>query len=674
MSRFNNSNEYENTVDIDANEEAKDVYEVPRREILKNTSSKQSFHKSQSMNSVTFSDIEFGDVELVDTDYTDPSASDSSDNSIEYGYDFNYQVKQPLCQKIFDRFCVILAQSLQIMYLIWRWHRFCTTDSTWALSSIFIVMETLIVFFGSLITYFIVWNQSVRPKLRLEYMKLNMEKLPTIDIMIPCYNEPVDIVRKTIIAALNLDYPAHLITVCVCDDGNSPDMRSLITQIRADLGKSEANLKYVARKKTPGVPHHAKAGNVNNALFNEGLNGEFIVIFDCDMVCKPWMLQAILPHFYLKDPVSETFEIDEQIAMIQTPQSFINIPLNDLLGQQYRYFYGPVLRGWDSSSSTPCCGTNVVFSRKALTSIGGFTYGSITEDFLTSMTLHNAKYKTKYVHEYLASGLAPDTLHDFYKQRMRWAAGGLQIFKTNNAIGKSGLNFVQKYLYFWSGMSTCLSVAMIWLIICPIIYIYGRGHINLATFDTYEYLYMFGPYMFMQVVCMKISYRGLPHMYLTRSFQESVFMLFCYARCVFTVLGGIEIGFRVTSKDGSSAFKKSFNWVIPFLIYYALAAVAVALALLDISMVIYNEEDGLLIENGVDPKPILANCVSIFWISLICWQMTCPLRFLYDSVYPKKDIVYQKMDTEAENSMIFSRSTLLLHEHTRERKDNLNTE
>ena len=70
----------------------------------------------------------------------------------------------------------------------------------------------------------------------------------------------------------------------------------------------------------------------------------------------------------------------------------------------------------------------------------------------------------------------------------------------------------------------------------------------------------------------------------------------------------------------------------------------------------------------------VANCVSIFWISLICWQMTCPLRFLYDSVYPKKDIVYQKMDTEAENSMIFSRSTLLLHEHTRERKDNLNTE
>ena len=56
--------------------------------------------------------------------------------------------------------------------------------------------------------------------------------------------------------------------------------------------------------------------------------------------------------------------------------------------------------------------------------------------------------------------------------------------------------------------------------------------------------------------------------------------------------------------------------------------------------VIYNKDDGFLIDNGLDPKPILANCVSIFWITLICWQMTAPLRFLYESVYPKKDIVY----------------------------------
>lgn len=47
----------------------------------------------------------------------------------------------------------------------------------------------------------------------------------------------------------------------------------------------------------------------------------------------------------------------------------------------------------------------------------------MTEDFLTSMYLHDAGFRSKYVHEYLARGLSPDSLSDFMKQRLRWAAG-----------------------------------------------------------------------------------------------------------------------------------------------------------------------------------------------------------------------------------------------------------
>eukprot|EP00624_Nannochloropsis_granulata_P002660 evm.model.NODE_23415_length_9299_cov_18.335304.1 len=94
--------------------------------------------------------------------------------------------------------------------------------------------------------------------------------------MIPCYNEPVEIVRQTTLAALAMDYPKEKLAVIVCDDGNSSAMRALIAQLRADMGGSKATLRYIARKKIPGVPHHAKAGNINNALMNEGTSGEFI--------------------------------------------------------------------------------------------------------------------------------------------------------------------------------------------------------------------------------------------------------------------------------------------------------------------------------------------------------------------------------------------------------------
>jgi len=165
-------------------------------------------------------------------------------------------------------------------------------------------------------------------------------------------------------------------------------MSAMVNQIKIGLDLASPTLHYITRQKFPGVPHHAKAGNINNALMNEGTSGDFIVVFDCDMVCKPDFLQAVLPHFLKVE--GGVLVVDDKVAMVQTPQSFINVPEDDPLGQQYRYFYGPVLKGWDAVGSTPCCGTNVTFSRKALLSVGGFTYGSITEDFLTSMTLHNA--------------------------------------------------------------------------------------------------------------------------------------------------------------------------------------------------------------------------------------------------------------------------------------------
>ena len=103
------------------------------------------------------------------------------------------------------------------------------------------------------------------------------------------------------------------------------------------------------------------------------------------------------------------------------------------------------------------------------------------------------------MHEYLAKGLSPETVHDFYKQRFRWAAGGLEIFVRNNALFKRGLSGTQRFLYFWSGFNTCLALPMIYLIYCPVFFLLGGGNIRIATFDTYQYFMFFCPYMILQV-------------------------------------------------------------------------------------------------------------------------------------------------------------------------------
>ena len=74
---------------------------------------------------------------------------------------------------------------------------------------------------------------------------------PSVDVFIPTYNEPVDIVRRTVIGALALDYPSK--KIFVLDDGRRPEIESM----SGNLGVS-----YATRPNNS----HAKAGNLNHAL------------------------------------------------------------------------------------------------------------------------------------------------------------------------------------------------------------------------------------------------------------------------------------------------------------------------------------------------------------------------------------------------------------------------
>lgn len=59
-----------------------------------------------------------------------------------------------------------------------------------------------------------------------------------------------------------------------------------------------ANIHYLARMKTQD--HHAKAGNINNCLYNAGATGRYMVILDNDMCPHAKFLKATLPLFYCK--------------------------------------------------------------------------------------------------------------------------------------------------------------------------------------------------------------------------------------------------------------------------------------------------------------------------------------------------------------------------------------
>ncbi len=128
----------------------------------------------------------------------------------------------------------------------------------------------------------------------------------------------------------------------------------------------------------------AKAGNINNAV--SVTNEPYIVVFDADHAPKPDFLQETMGYF-----------IDEKMAFVQSPQFYKNADVNQVTGgawEQQALFFGPLLKGKDTVNATFMCGTNMVVRRIALEEAGGMSEKSIAEDFLTSLLVHEKKWKS----------------------------------------------------------------------------------------------------------------------------------------------------------------------------------------------------------------------------------------------------------------------------------------
>ena len=172
----------------------------------------------------------------------------------------------------------------------------------------------------------------------------------TVDVLITCYNEPVEVVRKTARAARAIRYPHR---TYILDDGDSAAMRAMA---------EDESVGYLVRSTDwQGQARHAKAGNLINALYQT--EGEFLLILDADQIPAPSILDRTLGYF--RDP---------QVALVQTPQWFYNVPPGDPFGSQSPLLYGPIQQGKDGWNAAFFCGSNAVLRREALMHLGVTSY------------------------------------------------------------------------------------------------------------------------------------------------------------------------------------------------------------------------------------------------------------------------------------------------------------
>jgi cellulose synthase (UDP-forming) len=283
---------------------------------------------------------------------------------------------------------------------------------------------------------------------------------PDVDVLIPTYNEPLDVVRSTVLAAMDMDYPADRVKVYILDDGRRTEFAEFAKQCGAG---------YITRVGNK----HAKAGNINNALTQT--TGEYVTIFDSDHIPTRSFLQISLGWF-LKDP---------KLAMTQTPHHFYSAdPFERNLGtfrdipNEGALFYGVVQDGNDLWNATFFCGSCAVLRRTALDEIGGIAVETVTEDAHTALRMQRKKWNTAYLAVPQAAGLATNTLAEHIQQRIRWARGMVQILRVECPLFASGMSLAQRLCYFNAVIHFLYAAPRLIFMTAPLVYLlFGRSNI-----------------------------------------------------------------------------------------------------------------------------------------------------------------------------------------------------
>lgn len=253
---------------------------------------------------------------------------------------------------------------------------------------------------------------------------------PKVDVYIPTYNEGIEVLEKTIVGALALDWPKDRVKVWVLDDGKREWLKDFCLKKGAG---------YLTRPDNS----HAKAGNINAAF--PRTDGEFIAVFDADFVPQ---------RNYLKRTVG-LFE-DPKVGCVQTPHHFYNsdpvqanLLLDGMLPDDQRMFFDVIMPSRDAWNAAFCCGSCGVLRRTAVEAIGGgIPTESVTEDILTTLAMKRAGFVTRFLNEKLAFGLAAESVAAFFVQRERWGRGGIQLMFLKNGPFGPGLGLIDRLLFF----------------------------------------------------------------------------------------------------------------------------------------------------------------------------------------------------------------------------------
>lgn len=294
---------------------------------------------------------------------------------------------------------------------------------------------------------------------------LNISLRDKVAVLVPIYNEDPEMVRTNLMAILNAsDDIGKVYVLDDSTDGSAEQNKQLCDRL---------NIPYIHRTNRHGY----KAGALNDVL--KQIPEEYVAVMDIDQMPSPDFLRETIP----------LLDRDPSLALVQVPQYYSNLDTGVLAnvanGQQF-IFYEILTEGKSVVGNMFSCGTNVVYRKKALESVGYFDEGNLVEDIATSVNMISKGWKTLYYNNKLVFGRAPVTMEGYVNQQYRWASGSLalipRIFK--NIIFSKKFSIAAKIDWVASGLWYLYGWFYLIFLISPILAALGIRvlSINLTTY------------------------------------------------------------------------------------------------------------------------------------------------------------------------------------------------
>jgi len=391
------------------------------------------------------------------------------------------------------------------------------------------------------------------------------EQWPLVDIYIPTYNEDVEIVRKTTLAALAIDYPEDKKSVYVLDDGRAEKYKARREELRQMCEELGATM--LVRDNND----HAKAGNINTAFTRT--KGELVLILDCDhMPTKQFLMHTV------------GFFFNKKVAFVQTPHWFYNpdpFERNLLTGGKIpvgnELFYKVLQKGNDFWNAAFFCGSAAVIRKEYALQVGGIATETVTEDCHTAFRLHSLGYESVYYDKIMVAGLAPEKFSAYVGQQVRWARGMAQILRIENPLINRKLNLTipQRICYFSATSHFFYGYPrLMYAIAPPLFLLFGINSVRGLGLETLFYAL---PHIILSMQTNHIPYKNVRFSFWNEIFEFA--MSFQAGIVTLLALVNPKLGsFNVTDK-GLTVTKRSFDFdSVRYLVFVSAIAAASLLA------------------------------------------------------------------------------------------------